>query len=71
MTTINTIITGASLVAAGAAAAATLAATGTASAGTAASSGTFTVRAHHGSATSIDLGKTGFSAGDEDLLVAP
>lgn len=33
--------------------------------------GSFTVRAHHGSETSIDLGRHGFSAGDEDLLVSP
>jgi hypothetical protein len=41
---------------------------GAASAGTP-STGTFTVRAHQGRQASIDLGKKGFSAGDEDLSV--
>lgn len=71
MSTIRTFITGVTVVAAGAATAAALATTGTASAGTAASSArTFTVKAHHGSDSNIDLGHAGFSAGDEDLLVA-
>jgi len=70
MFTFRSLIIGATVVAAGAGAAATLAATGTASAGTAESSraASFTVRAHHGSDTNIDLGKSGFSAGDQDLF---
>lgn len=71
MTTIRTLITGVTVAAAGAAAAGTLAATGTASAGTAAAAGGFTVRVHHGNESNLDLGKSGFSAGDEDLVVAP
>jgi allene oxide cyclase-like protein len=72
MFTIRTLLTGVTVVAAGAAGAAALAATDTASAGTAASSATsFSVRAHPGSDANIDLGDTGFSAGDEDLVVAP
>lgn len=71
MITIRTLITAATVVAAGAAGAAALATTGTASAGTAAhSSRTFTVKAHPGSDSSIDVGDSGFSAGDEDLVVA-
>ena len=72
MSTIRTLITGVTVVAAGAGAAAALATTGTASAGTAGSSArSFTVRVHHGAETNLDLGKSGFSAGDEDLVVAP
>jgi hypothetical protein len=42
---------------------------GTASAGTAsARPGSFTVQAHHGTDTNVDLGKHGFSAGDQDLF---
>ena len=70
MFTFRTLITGVTIVAAGAGAGATLAATGTASAGTADSprSASFTVRGHHGSETDLDLGKSGFSAGDQDLF---
>ena len=68
MSTIRTLITGATVVGAGAGAAAVLAATGSASAGTAAASGSFTVRAQHGSDASLDLGASGFSAGDQDLF---
>jgi hypothetical protein len=68
MTRIRSISTG---VVAGTIAAAAVGAvaltTGTASARTPAS-GTFTVRAHHGGDTNIDLGKPGFSAGDQDLF---
>ena len=72
MSTIRTLVTGATVVAAGAAAAAALASGGTASAGTTASTAhTFTVRVHHGSDTNVDLGASGFSAGDEDLFVSP
>lgn len=72
MSTIRTFITGVTVVAAGAATAAALATSGTASAGTAASSArSFTVKAHQGSDSNIDLGHAGFSAGDEDLVVAP
>jgi hypothetical protein len=66
MSSIRSIIIG-SVVAASAAAVATIAATSvTASAGTP-SSGTFTVRAYHTSDTGIDLGKPGYSVGDQDL----
>jgi hypothetical protein len=70
MNTFRSLITGATIVAMGAAAAATLATTGTASAGTAGSprAASFTLRAHHGSDANIDLGATGFSAGDQDLF---
>ncbi|HEY2879042.1 hypothetical protein [Nocardioides sp.] len=70
MFTFRTLITSVTAVAAGAGAAATLAATGTASAGTADSqrATSFTVRGHHGSETNLDLGKSGFSAGDQDLF---
>lgn len=59
---------------AGAGVAATIAATGPASAGTSGqtptgrSAGSFTVRVHHGSDASVDLGRRGFSAGDQDLF---
>jgi hypothetical protein len=33
--------------------------------------GRFTLIAHHGSDTSIDAGASGFSAGDQDLMVSP
>jgi hypothetical protein len=70
MSTIRSLITGATVVAVAGGATAVLAATGTATAGTAASasSRSFTVRAHHGSDANIDLGTSGFSAGDEDLF---
>jgi hypothetical protein len=68
MSTIRSLIAGAAAVAAGAGATAVLASTGTASAGASAS---FTLRAHHGHDSNIDLGASGFSAGDEDLVVAP
>ena len=72
MHTIRTLVTGVAVVAAGAGATAVLANSGTASAGTARSSSrSFTLVAHHGSDTTVDLGHTGFSPGDEDLLVAP
>ena len=47
-----------------------LSAVGSASAGTASAAGaaTFTLRAHHGTDASIDLGKADFSAGDQDLF---
>jgi hypothetical protein len=71
MSTIRTLITGLTVVAAGAGAAAVMATTGTATAGTAGSSGrAFTVKAHQGPETNIDLGASGFSAGDEDLGAA-
>lgn len=66
----RTMITAAGGAAVAAGIAITLATTGTASASTP-STGTFTVRAHHGSEANVDLGKTGFSAGDEDLVVSP
>lgn len=73
MNTIRSLITGATVVAAGAGAAAALAATGSAAAGTAAvpKPGSFTLRAHHGSESSLDLGAHGFSAGDQDLFTGP
>jgi hypothetical protein len=72
MSTIRTLITGVTVVAAGAAGAAALAATGTASAGAAAASArSFTVTAHQGSDSSVDLGDAGPSAGDEALFDAP
>ena len=71
MSTIRTLVTGITVVAAGAGAAAALAATGTASAGTAtASARTFSLTAHPGQESTIDLGASGFSAGDEDLGVS-
>lgn len=72
MSSIRTLVTGATVIAAVAAGAAALATTGTASAGTAAaSSRSFTVTAHQGSDSSVDVGDAGLSAGDEDLVVAP
>jgi hypothetical protein len=70
MNTFRSLITGVTVVAAGAAAGATLATTGTASAGPADSprATSFTLRAHHGSDANIDLGVTGLSAGDQDLF---
>ncbi|HEX3930031.1 MAG TPA: hypothetical protein VHW64_04965 [Nocardioides sp.] len=70
MFTFRPLITGVTIVAASVGAAATLATTGTASAGTAVSprATSFTVRGHHGSETNLDLGKSGFSAGDQDLF---
>jgi hypothetical protein len=76
MNTIRSVITGVSVVAAATGSAAVLASSGTASAGTS-SAGTsysaraFTLRAHGGSDANIDLGASGFSAGDEDLFSAP
>jgi hypothetical protein len=72
MNTIRTLVTGVTVVAAAAGATAVLSTTGSASAGTARSSTrSFTLVAHHGSDANIDLGRAGFSPGDEDLLVAP
>ena len=89
MNSIRSLITGATVVAAGAGAAAALAVTGSAAAGTATgtatgtapatapgtatapSAGSFTLRAHHGSDASLDLGAKGFSAGDQDLFAGP
>src|SRR5690242_21392385 len=68
MSTIRSLIIGTTVVAAGAGAAAVLAVTGSATAGTAAAAGSFTVRAHHGSEANLDLGASGFSAGDQDLF---
>jgi hypothetical protein len=68
MSTIRSLIIGTTVVAAGTGAAAVLATTGSASAGTTAAVGSFTVRAHHGSEANIDLGTSGFSAGDQDLF---
>jgi len=68
MNIIRSLVIGTTVVAAGAGATAVLAATGSASAGTASASRSFTVNAHRGSDTNIDLGKTGFSAGDQDLF---
>jgi hypothetical protein len=71
MGTIRTLITGLAVVAAGAGAAAVIATTGTATAGTARSAGrAFTVTAHQGPESNIDLDASGFSAGDEDLATA-
>jgi hypothetical protein len=66
----RTLITVAGTATATAAIAIALATTGSAAASTL-GSGTFTVRAHHGSETNVDLGPKGFSAGDEDLTVSP
>jgi hypothetical protein len=41
---------------------------GTASAGSGTRSTTFTLRSHQGTDTNIDLGQTGFSAGDQDYF---
>jgi hypothetical protein len=76
MSSIRSVVTGVAVVAATAGTAAALAATGTASAGTAGSGQaggatalrTFGVVVHHGSESDLDLGKTGFSAGDQDLF---
>jgi hypothetical protein len=70
MTSIRAMITAAIGAAAVAGTAIAVATAGDASAGTP-STGTFTVRAHEGGHTNIDLGKKGFSAGDEDLSAAP
>jgi len=57
------------VVAAAAGTAAAVSAAGIASAGTASrTSDTFTIQTHHGSEANLDLGKTGFSAGDQDLF---
>lgn len=69
MTSTRTMITAAIGVAAVAGTTIAVATAGDASAGTP-STGTFTVRAHQSRDTNIDLGKKGFSAGDEDLSVA-
>jgi hypothetical protein len=73
MNNVRTLITGATVVAAGAGVAAAVAVTGTASAGTAGHSSagaaaSFAVTAHQGSDASLDLGTSGFGAGDEDLF---
>lgn len=70
MTRTRTMITTAcgATVAAGAVVA--LAMTGTASASTPPTTGTFTLTAHNGSEANIDLGRRGFGAGDEDLIVS-
>jgi hypothetical protein len=71
MGTIRTLITGLAVVAAGAGATAAVATTSTATAGTARSAGhTFTVTAHQGAESNIDLDAKGFGAGDEDLATA-
>jgi hypothetical protein len=67
MTSIRTLCVGTAVVALLGGGAAVLATAGSATAGTP-TSGTFTVRAHHGADTNIDLGPKGFSAGDEDLF---
>lgn len=64
-----TAVLSATAVVAGAAGVAGLAASGPAAARPT-SEQSFTVRVHRGSETNVDLGKPGFSAGDEDLLVA-
>jgi hypothetical protein len=63
-------------IAAGAGAIATIMSADTATAGTshdtpAKASPSFTVRVHHGTDTSLDLGNSGFSAGDQDLFTGP
>jgi hypothetical protein len=75
MNNIRSVVTGVAVLAAGAGTAGVLAATGTANAGTAATasdtaaaSRTFTVTVHHGSDTDLDLGRSGFSAGDQSLF---
>lgn len=70
MTSTRTVVIGATAVAAGVAGALALGATGPASARTGTAGHTFTVRVHHGNETNVDLGRSGFSAGDEDLVVA-
>jgi hypothetical protein len=71
MSTIHTLITGATVAVAGVGVAAVVASTGTASAGPASRSESFAVRAHQTSQTNIDLGKSGFSAGDQGYFVGP
>lgn len=44
---------------------------GPASAHTASTAQTFKLRLHHGTDSTIDLGKPGFSAGDQDLMTGP
>jgi hypothetical protein len=66
MNTTRTIIAGA--VVAAAATAGVVAMTGGASAGTP-SVTRFAVRAQHGTESTVDLGRSGFSAGDQDLTV--
>jgi D-alanyl-D-alanine carboxypeptidase len=70
MNTIRSATAVVAVLAAGVGTLAGLTAVDSASAGTpsAAASGSFTVRAHHGTDSSVDLGKTGFSAGDQDLF---
>jgi hypothetical protein len=68
MSTARSIIAAAGLAAAAAATVAVVTTTSSAAAGTP-SSGTFTVHAHHLSDTNVDLGKPGFSAGDQDVFV--
>jgi hypothetical protein len=68
MTRTRSIITGAVAAAAVTGTIAAIATNVDAAAGTP-SAGTFTVRAHHVSESNIDLGRSGLSAGDEDLFV--
>jgi hypothetical protein len=70
MSTIRSLIAGAAVVSTAAGIGLGLAATGSASAGTAATSGSFLLHAHNATESNIDLGKGGFSAGDQDLMVA-
>lgn len=73
MNTVRSTAVVATVLAAGAATITALAVSGSASAGTAhgttaTRAGAFTLHAHQGTDSSIDLGKTGFSAGDQDLF---
>jgi hypothetical protein len=69
MNTIRSTTAVVTVLVAGVGTAAGLAVVGSASAGTAAGGAdTFTLRAHHGTDASIDLGKADFSAGDQDLF---
>jgi hypothetical protein len=74
MNNIRSAIAGVAVLAAGAGTFGVLASTGTASAGTtpsgidAARAGSFSVRVHHGSETNLDLGTSGFGAGDQNLF---
>lgn len=78
MNSIRSLLTGVAVVAAATGTAGVVATTGTATAGTVgstpmtrAASGTFTLAVHHGSEATIDLGKTGFSTGDQDYFTGP
>jgi Dirigent-like protein len=68
MTSTRSIVAGTVLTVVAAGGGTFIATTGTAAAASTPASGTFTVRAHHGGDTNIDLGKPGFSAGDQDLF---